>query len=155
MPLDAQFLLSQPPVEVDQEISPRDVILYALGVGADELPFVYEKELQPLPTYAAVLGYGPSPLTDPRLDIDVPQILQGEVAIRFAAPLPVSGHIHSTNRIGPIYDKGDKGVVIYSTREIRDSAGNLLAETRDAGFLRGAGGCGGSPGEQPRPHPIP
>ena len=49
--------------EVRQEMTPRDCMLYALGVGvgADpldkrQLRFVYEEGLRVLPTMAAVLG---------------------------------------------------------------------------------------------------
>ena len=49
---------------VEQQLSTRDTILYALGVGlgADpmdeqQLQFVYEKNLKALPTMAIILGY--------------------------------------------------------------------------------------------------
>ena len=50
--------------EVVQQYSERDCILYALGIGlgndpADgrHLQFLFEQNLQVLPTYAAVMGY--------------------------------------------------------------------------------------------------
>ena len=49
--------------EVEQRLSKRDTILYALGVGlgsdpgdANQLRFVYEQNLQALPTMAIILG---------------------------------------------------------------------------------------------------
>ena len=41
------------------EYNTRDVMLYALGVGAttDELEFVYEKDLKVLPTFAVVPAF--------------------------------------------------------------------------------------------------
>src|SRR6266540_6557030 len=50
--------------EVVQTYTEKDAILYALGLGlghdpldADELPFVYEKSIKLLPTFAVVLGW--------------------------------------------------------------------------------------------------
>src|SRR6187455_2687009 len=50
--------------EVEQRLTRRDTILYALGVGlgadpcdADQLRFVYEPNLEALPSMAIVLGY--------------------------------------------------------------------------------------------------
>ena len=50
--------------EVEQRLTRRDTILYALGVGlgsdpcdASQLRFVYEQNLQALPTMAIILGY--------------------------------------------------------------------------------------------------
>ena len=49
-------------IETVFEYSWKDVILYAVGIGAqaDELPFVYERNpggLQVIPSFAAVLGF--------------------------------------------------------------------------------------------------
>ena len=56
-------LLSLDIPQVVQTYSEKDAILYALGLGlghdplnADELPFVYEKAIKLLPTFAVVLG---------------------------------------------------------------------------------------------------
>src|SRR5258708_10426318 len=64
MPIHYNQLLALKIPEVTQAYTERDAILYALGVGlgrdpmdADELPFVYEKNLKVLPTFAAVLGW--------------------------------------------------------------------------------------------------
>src|SRR5258708_26267451 len=64
MPIHYNQLLALKIPEVTQAYTERDAILYALGVGlgrdpmdADELPFVYEKNLKVLPSFAAVLGW--------------------------------------------------------------------------------------------------
>jgi hypothetical protein len=61
MPLDRDKLLAFKIPDVEQSYGPKDCILYALGVGvglnpvdANELAFVYEKNLKVLPTYALV-----------------------------------------------------------------------------------------------------
>ena len=61
MPLDYEKLLRYEIPEVEQRLTKRDTILYALGVGLgadpcdeDQLKFVYEANLQALPTMAMV-----------------------------------------------------------------------------------------------------
>jgi len=156
MPLDPERLLSQPPVEAVTALTKRDAILYALGVGASELQFVYEENLKALPTMAAVLGYPGFMWREPKYGLDWKRILHGEMALELHAPLPVEGEVRGVTTIGPIFDKGaDKGAVIYSTRRIYDAFGALVATVGGATFARGDGGFGGSAAGQPEPHPIP
>ena len=63
MPLDYEKLLALKIPDVEHDYGPKDCILYALGLGlgqdpinADELAFVYEKQLKVLPTFALVQG---------------------------------------------------------------------------------------------------
>ena len=64
MTIDYQKLLNWDIPQVEQQLTKRDTILYALGVGlgADpvdlkQLQFVYEENLKALPTMAIILGY--------------------------------------------------------------------------------------------------
>jgi hypothetical protein len=64
MPLDPDKLLALDLPPIEHTYVARDCILYALGVGLGQDPlderqlaFVYEKNLQVLPTFAVVLGY--------------------------------------------------------------------------------------------------
>ena len=64
MPLDAEKLLALKIPAVEHSYGPKDCMLYALGLGlgqdplnADELAFVYEKNLKVLPTFAVMMGY--------------------------------------------------------------------------------------------------
>ena len=79
---------------VIQDFGAREVILYALGVGAGaeaDLKYVYEKILTPLPTFAVVLARETFWLNDPRFGIDVSRLLHGEQSLEIHAPLPASG----------------------------------------------------------------
>ena len=61
----------------------RDVILYALGVGAgvDELQFTYERDLKVLPTFAVVAQtvhrFEPPAVEFPGISIDLAKVLHG------------------------------------------------------------------------------
>jgi hypothetical protein len=63
----------------------KDVILYALSVGAggdplsaEELRLTYEKNLSALPTIAAVLAHPGAWLADPKFGVEFLKLLHGE-----------------------------------------------------------------------------
>lgn len=156
MALDPDRLLKLPPLETRHSFTTRDTILYALGVGADDLRFVYEKDLQALPTMAVVLAYPGFFWQDPAYGIDWKKILHGETSVELFATLPTQGDLHGRTTIDAIYDKGaDKGAIVLSSRRIEDSSGTHLATVRNTLFLRGDGGFGGQSEGAPRPHPLP
>ncbi|RYD81787.1 MAG: 3-alpha,7-alpha,12-alpha-trihydroxy-5-beta-cholest-24-enoyl-CoA hydratase [Sphingomonadales bacterium] len=156
MALDPDFLLASAPTETRQQLTPEAVILYALGVGASELPFVYEDGLKALPTIPVVLAYPGFVWQRPEYGVDWRRVLHGETSVELHAPLPVSGEVIGRSKFGPIFDKGaDKGAIVYTTRTIHTADGVHVATVRNASFLRGDGGFGGTAEGQPRPHAIP
>lgn len=164
MTLDARRLLELPPRVVNHSFTERDTILYALGVGAgqdpdryDELAFVYEVGLQALPSLACVLAYPGFWQKEPEYGIDWKRVLHAEHSVRISKPLPVRGTVRGELTVDSIFDKGaGKGALMYSTRRIFDASNDeLLATVRQASFLRGDGGCGGSAGPAPKPHIPP
>jgi acyl dehydratase len=156
MTIDPAALVARPPIVSRQSVTKRDVMLYALGVGSDELAFVYEESLQMLPTMATTLAYPGFVWKDFDLGADWKKVLHGETSIELHRPLPVEGELVGQTTFGPFFDKGaDKGTVAYQRREIRDAAGNLVVTVRNSSFLRGDGGQGGSSEPQPKPRPLP
>ncbi|AEG51414.1 3-alpha,7-alpha,12-alpha-trihydroxy-5-beta-cholest-24-enoyl-CoAhydratase [Sphingobium chlorophenolicum L-1] len=163
MTIDPAYLLGLPPRITHHNLTRRDTILYALGVGAghdpddrSELSFVYEDGLQALPTMPVVLAYPGFWQKEPSYGIDWKRLLHGEQSVTLHAPLPVEGELRGETTIDMIVDKGaDKGALLYASRRIYDSANLLLATVRQVSFLRGDGGCGGPGGQPIPPHPIP
>jgi acyl dehydratase len=156
MPLDPQHILNAPPLTVTQALSRRDTILYALGVGASELDFVYEEQLQALPTIASIIANPGFFWKDPFYKVDWKRLLHGEISVEWHAPVPVEGVFTGATSFGPIFDKGaDKGAVVYQTRRIFDAEQRHIATVRSASFLRGDGGFGGNSDGQPRPQAMP
>jgi acyl dehydratase len=153
---DPKRLVALPPRETRHSLTREQVILYALGVGATELPFVYEEGLRALPSMAVVLAYPGFVWRDPELGVDWQRLLHAETSITLHRPLPVEGNLVGHTRFGPVFDKGaDKGAIAYHVREIRDARGELIATVRNGSFLRSEGGRGGTGGTQPQPHAIP
>jgi acyl dehydratase len=154
--LDPDRLLQLPPQETRHSFTKRDTILYALGVGADDLRFVYEKGLQALPSMAVVLAYPGFFWQDPAYGISWQKILHGETSVELFATLPTEGDLLGRTCIDAIFDKGvDKGAIILTSRRIENSTGIHLATVRNTLLLRGDGGFGGQADGAPRPRPLP
>jgi acyl dehydratase len=164
MPLDAQKLLALDLPPIEHTYGARDCILYALGVGLGQDPtderqlaFVYEKNLQVLPTFAVVLGYSAYSFRRPELGITWSHVVHGEHGLVLHRPIPVHGTVFGQVRILDVVDKGEgRGALIYSERKITDKAsGDLLATITQTTFCRADGGFGGPKRETPPPHAIP
>ena len=156
MAIDVAKLKHWPFTPVEQRYTERDTMLYALALGVghdpldrDALRFVYEDDLQALPTMAVVLGYPGFWAKDPASGIDWVRLLHGEQSLRLLAPLPAAGTVVGHTRVTAIVDKGaGKGALLLSERDIVEAAGGrLLAVASSVSFLRGDGGfsAGGQP----------
>lgn len=153
MPIDPQIVGKElKPLEFTYQN--RDVILYALGIGAgaedDELKFVYESDLQVLPTYAVVPTFtallGIVDLEG--VDIDLAMLLHGEQYLELYKPIPEEGKLTSYPRVTALYDKG-KGALIEIEIVTKNAKEELLFLNRYGVFIRGEGGFGGERGPDP------
>jgi acyl dehydratase len=150
--------------EVEQHLTKRDTILYALGVGlgsdpadASQLRYVYEQGLQALPTMAIILGY-PGPWhAKGDLGITRSHVVHGEQGLRIVKRLPVEGDITGKTRITGVVDKGkDKGALVMTESTVREKAsGDVVCTLTSTTFCRADGGFGGPEGPVKAPHPIP
>lgn len=162
---DPDRLLAQAPRETVAAHGPRDVILYALGVGVgiegptqpETLRFAYENELVVLPTMGTVLAWPGFWMKDPQYGINWKRVLHAEESLEVAGPLPTEGTVRGVLHMETVYDKGaDKGALLLTRRDLFDaSSGVLLATERRTLFLRGDGGRGGNTSQPPAPHVVP
>ncbi len=163
MAIDYKKLKAWPFPDLEHDYSARDTILYALGLGcgadpmdAQDLRFVYEDGLVAFPTLAVVLGYPGFWLKNSDTGVDWRKILHGEQGLTLYTALPASGTIIGRTRITEIVDKGDKGGLLFSERDVVDKAsGTVLATLRSTTVLRGDGNFGGPSGPVPQPHALP
>ena len=164
MAIDHQKLLNHAIPPVEQTLTKRDTILYALGVGLgadpvdqDQLQYVYEEHLKALPTMAIILGY-PGPWhAAAETGITRSHVVHGEQGFVIHKPLPVEGAIIGKTRVTAVLDKGkDKGALLLTACEVRDRANNdLICTLTSTTFCRADGGFGGPSGPVKAPHPVP
>ena len=163
MAFDYKKLLDWRFDDIEHGYSVRDTILYALGLGygsdptdESELRFVYEEKLLAAPMMAVILGYPGFWLKDERTGVDWKKVLHGEQGVIVHRPLPPSGTVIGKSRITNILDKGDKGSLLFSERDVVDKkSGALLATLTSTTVMRGNGGYGGPTGAAPEPHKLP
>ncbi|MFC0431565.1 MaoC family dehydratase [Kutzneria buriramensis] len=131
--------------------TPDDVLRYAVGVGADELPFTTENSagvvLQALPTMALALTH----FTEPAQvfgDVDTTRVLHAEQSLVVHRPLPVAGEIEVRRQVTDIFDKGTGALIV--SRVDASLSGEPVFSAVSSAFLLDEGGFGGSRGSSVR-----
>jgi acyl dehydratase len=132
----------------------RDVVLYALGVGAKrdrDLPFLYEKHgPRVLPTFAVVPAFACLEKVLPFVGGDFRGVVHNKQSLTLHGKLPTHGTLTSVGKVIGVYDMKRFGVCTFGT-ETRDAAGTLLATTESQILFRFDGGFGGErPPAEPR-----
>ena len=132
-----------------------DVILYHLGIGAgsdpvdpDELRYVYEGDLQVLPTYATIPPFEMMmsfALVD-GLDINLAQVLHGEQETILHDRIPTSGTVTNEGTVTNIFDRGKGALVVMEIVSRLESTGESLFTNRSSIYIKGEGGFGGDSG---------
>lgn len=124
----------------------KDVVLYALGVGAgfDDLDYCYENRLKVIPSFSigAVFEF----LAEAALnsEVDLSGILHGEQDIIFHNPIPTEGTLSTEGTITHIYDKGkETGALVVAEADTNHSNGQKLFTNIFTLFCRRDGGFGG------------
>jgi len=164
MAINYDKLLALKIPDAEHTYTAKDTMLYALGVGLGhdpldlkQLDFVYEKNLKPLPTFSAVLGYPGFWIRELDTGIDWVRLVNGEQGVILHQPLQPTGTVLGKSRVVEVIDKGTgKGALVYTERKVTDKAsGALIATVTQTTFCRADGGFGGPPRESPPVHPIP
>lgn len=155
MPIDLDRALGATLPSDSFQWDPDRVILYHLGVGAGsdptdpaELRYVYEGDLQVLPSFGTIPPFGAmmNVGTVPGLEFNVAMLLHGEQSLVLHRPIPTAASAINEGRITAIHDKGKAAVVVVEI-ETRDAqTGEALFTNTSSLFLRGEGGFGGDPG---------
>jgi acyl dehydratase len=131
----------------------KDVVLYALGVGAsaEERSLVYEKApggLKVLPSFCVVPALKAFPKVGDHIDYS--RFLHGEHRIRLYGPIPPEGKMIQVGEVTDIYDKG-KAAVYHIRISGETGEGQPLYEVDWIIFYVGAGGFGGPAGPKSEP----
>lgn len=152
MPIDPAVAIGAPLPSRDLSWTPSDVLLYHLSLGAtgDQLPYVYERDLVVLPTFAMVIptlrDTSPPVLKMPGVDVDLVSALHGRQELIMHKPLPTSGEAVASSRIADVYDKGSAAIIVTETQ-------TEFFTSRISIFVKGEGGFGGSRGPSTKVDP--
>ncbi|MDQ1336109.1 MAG: hypothetical protein QG552_3059, partial [Thermodesulfobacteriota bacterium] len=134
---------------VSKEYNWKDVVLYALGVGAgfDELEYCYEHQLKVIPSFSIASVFEFLAEVGMSSNADLSGILHGEQDIIFHNPIPIEGTLTTEGVITHMYDKGaGKGALVVATADTYHSNGSRLFTNIFTIFCRKDGGFGGDPG---------
>ena len=128
----------------------KDVVLYALGIGAqaEEFQFVYENAkggLRVFPSFSVLMGIGLFLELFEDMKVDLSRFIHGEQAIKLYRPIPPEGKTLVEGEITNIYDKVKAALIIFRMK-VMTEGGDPLAETESGIFYVGEGGFGGNPG---------
>ena len=127
----------------EQTYTPRDAILYALGVGLGSdaldtgvLAFLDERSLAVLPTFAVTLCTPGMWIRDPALGVDFAKLVHSAQSADFIASLPPQAHVRGEAQVLSLTDRGEgKAAVPVLERRIFDAASGEL----EFQIWRGAG----------------
>lgn len=162
--MNLEALLAWPFPQIEHDLTARDCMLYALGIGVGlrphdpaDLQFCYEEGLQVFPSIVNVVAHPGAWVKDPALGIDWVRLLHAEQAYTVHRPLQAGRTYVGRYRIDDVLDKGpDKGALLYMTKTLHDTRDDAaVASVRSTYFLRGDGGCGGTTDEAPTRHTLP
>lgn len=124
----------------------KDVVLYALGVGAgfDDLEYCYENKLKVLPSFSIGAVFDFLAHVAAAANADLSGVLHGEQDIVFHIPIPTDGTLTTEGAITHLYDKGaDKGALVVAEADTFHSSGRKLFTNVFTLFCRRDGGFGG------------
>ncbi len=131
------------PVEIT--FDQRDVLLYAVGIGIEDLRFVYERDpaFAVFPTFPIRWGGAGAPIdanlvpnSPGPLNIDAERYLE---AVR---PLPTSGTVFVRSRVIGIHPRGRGNGFVEFESEVTDSAGAVYMKMVNGSFRRGVKALG-------------
>jgi len=158
--IDFDRLMARTFPDIVRSYAWQDSALYALSLGigsdplaAEELRYVYEKDIQAVPTMAVVLGHPGFWVSESDAGIDFRKVVHGEQSLIVHAPLAPEATLVAKNSIDEIIDKGEgRGAILRVRRDLYDQATGALQSTQVMSmFCRGDGGFGGPIAGKPQP----
>ena len=118
----------------------RDVLLYAVGIGIEDLRFVYENHpsFAVFPTFAIRWGSAGAPI-DPALIPRSPGPLNidAERTIELVSPLPLAGTVQVRSRLVGVHPRGKGNGFVETESEVTDAQGKVCVRMVSGSFRRG------------------
>ncbi|WP_249010682.1 MaoC/PaaZ C-terminal domain-containing protein [Conexibacter sp. DBS9H8] len=133
----------------------RDVLIYALGVGAGQHDPYDERELAftledpagvplVLPTFGVAVSHQVAELAYRELDLT--KVVHAEQSLTWSGALPAAATVRIESTVTDVYDKG-AGALMVSETVVSDTRTRVVRmRARTSVFVRDAGGFGGDRG---------
>lgn len=126
------------PVEVSYDR--RDVLLYAVGIGVQDLRYVYEghPEYSVFPTFPIRWGSSGAPIDEaliPRSALRF--MIDAERYLSVERPLPTEGTVSVRSRVIGVHPRGKGNGFIEYESTVTDADGNLCVRMVNGSFRRG------------------
>ncbi len=147
-------LVGEPGEPHERSWTPKDALLYAVGVGAGlgdplkELQFTTENTSgvtqQVLPTFAVLISQ--AAVRRNLGDFDRALLVHAEQSFELHRPLPVAGTVRTVSTVTGIYDKGSGALITVENSAVDALTGEPMVTARSGTFIRGEGGFGGERG---------
>lgn len=130
---------------VDIEYDQRDALLYAVGIGTQNLRFVFEghKDFSVFPTFPIRWGAAGAP-------IDIRQIpnspgplnIDAERFLESVKPLPTSGRVQVISRLVGVHPRGKGNALVECESNVIDDNGDVYVRMVNGSFRRGVAELG-------------
>lgn len=139
-------VVGKPFAPLTKDYTWKDVVLYALGVGAgfSDLDYCYEKDLKVIPSFSIASIFDILMQIGLESNVNLAGVLHGEQELIFHHPIPVDGTMTTQGKITHIYDKGEgRGALVIGESDTFHSNGQKLFTSICTIFGRLDGGFGG------------
>ena len=123
----------------------RDVLLYAVGIGIDDLRFVYEghPDFAVFPTFPIRWGGAGAPVNPDHIPHSPgPLNIDAERYLEVLAPLPTSGAVSVKSRLVGAHPRGKGAAFCEYESIVSDTEGNDCIRLVNGSFRRGVAGLG-------------
>ena len=150
-------LVGKPGAPTRFEYGWKDVVLYALGIGAkaDELEYLYEgKGPKTYPSFAVVPTFAPIFDLLAKSGGNLAMVVHGAQKVALHRPIPAEGALRTTATVRAIYDLKRFAQVIIDTASVDDKSGEAIFDTTWSIIFRGEGGFKGPPPPRPAPEDV-
>ncbi len=123
----------------------RDVLLYAVGIGVQDLRYVYEghPDFSVFPTFPIRWGSAGAPIDEtliPRSPL--PLMIDAERYLSVERPLPVEGTVSVRSRVIGVHPRGKGNGYVECETTVTDADGNLCVRMANGSFRRGVNTLG-------------
>ena len=118
----------------------RDVLLYAAGIGIQDLRYVFEghKDFAVFPTFPIRWGGAGTPIDEGRVPRSPgPLNIDAERYLERVRPLPTEGSVQVSSRLIGVHPRGTGNGFVESESNVTDTDGNVCVRMINGSFRRG------------------